>query len=116
MKKSSVSEQGIVSAILKSDTAMKVICYDTAGNILVDNNITSRSGYPVDVALSANGQMMQVLYLYTQDHRWTISITLGMQKDRQIIRLLKRTTRTQLWHPDFLWMRIHRRQLVTMLW
>lgn len=35
IEKVSVSEQGIVSAILKSDTAMKVICYDTAGNILV---------------------------------------------------------------------------------
>ena len=31
IEKVSVSEQGIVSAILKSDTAMKVICYDTAG-------------------------------------------------------------------------------------
>ena len=106
IEKVSVSEQGIVSAILKSDTAMKVICYDTAGNILVEHKTSlAGSGYPVDVALSANGQLMQVLYLYTQDGRIEadyITITLGMQeKIRQIIRLLKRTTRTQLWHPDF---------------
>ena len=70
IEKVSVSEQGIVSAILKSDTAMKVICYDTAGNILVEHKTSlAGSGYPVDVALSANGQMMQVLYLYTQDGR-----------------------------------------------
>ena len=68
IEKVSVSEQGIVSAILKSDTAMKVICYDTAGNILVEHKTSlAGSGYPVDVALSANGQMMQVLYLYTRD-------------------------------------------------
>ena len=70
IEKVSVSEQGIVSAILKSDTAMKVICYDTAGNILVEHKTSlAGSGSPVDVALSANGQMMQVLYLYTQDGR-----------------------------------------------
>lgn len=70
IEKVSVSEQGIVSAILKSDTAMKVICYDTAGNILVEHKTSlAGSGYPVDVALSANGQLMQVLYLYTQDGR-----------------------------------------------
>ena len=49
---------------------MKVICYDTAGNILVEHKTSlAGSGYPVDVALSANGQLMQVLYLYTQDGR-----------------------------------------------
>ena len=70
IEKVSVSEQGIVSAILKSDTAMKVICYDTAGNILVEHKTSlAGNGYPVDVALSANGQLMQVLYLYTQDGR-----------------------------------------------
>ena len=64
----SVSEQGIVSAILKSDTSMKVICYDTAGNILVEHKTSlAGTGYPMDVSLSADGQVMQVLYLYTQD-------------------------------------------------
>lgn len=73
---------------------MKVICYDTAGNILVEHKTSlAGNGYPVDVALSANGQLMQVLYLYTQDGRIEgrlLTITLEMQeKIRQIIRLLK---------------------------
>ena len=67
IEKISVSEQGIVSAILKNDTSMKVMCYDTAGNILVEHKTSlAGSGYPVDVALSADGEVMQVLYLYTQ--------------------------------------------------
>ena len=67
IEKISVSEQGIVSAILKNDTAMKVMCYDTAGNVLVEHKTSlAGSGYPVDVALSADGKVMQVLYLYTQ--------------------------------------------------
>ena len=66
----SVSEQGIVSAILKNDTSMKVICYDTAGNVLVEHKTSlAGTGYPVDVALSANGGVMQVCYLYTPE--WT---------------------------------------------
>mgnify|MGYP006934515877 CR=1 FL=1 len=67
IEKACVSEQGIVSAILKNDTSMKVMCYDTAGNILVEHKTSlAGSGYPVDVALSADGEVMQVLYLYTQ--------------------------------------------------
>lgn len=68
IEKVSVSEQGIVSAILKNDTSMKVICYDTAGNVLVEHKTSlAGTGYPVDVALSANGEVMQVVYLYTQN-------------------------------------------------
>lgn len=63
----SVSEQGIVSAILKSESAMKIMCYDTAGNVLVEHKTTlAGSGYPVDISLSADGNLMQVMYLYTQ--------------------------------------------------
>ena len=47
---------------------MKVICYDTAGNVLVEHKTSlAGTGYPVDVALSANGEVMQVVYLYTQN-------------------------------------------------
>lgn len=63
----SVSEQGIVSAILKNESAMKIMCYDTAGNILVEHKTTlAGSGYPVDISLSSDGNLMQVMYLYTQ--------------------------------------------------
>lgn len=63
----SVSEQGIVSAILKDESAMKIMCYDIKGNVLVEHKTTlAGTGYPVDIALSADGNLMQVLYLYTQ--------------------------------------------------
>lgn len=72
IEKISVSEQGIVSAILKNDSSAKIICYDTAGNILVEHQTSlAGTGYPLDVALSANGELMQVLYLYTQDGKIT---------------------------------------------
>lgn len=85
---------------------MKVICYDTAGNILVEHKTSlAGSGYPVDVALSANGQMMQVLYLYTQDGRIEGRLHYynfgDAGKDKTDHQVTKRTTRTQLWHPDF---------------
>lgn len=63
----SVSEQGIVSAILKNESAMKIMCYDIKGNVLVEHKTTlAGTGYPIDIALSADGNLMQVLYLYTQ--------------------------------------------------
>ena len=68
IEKISVSEQGIVSAILKNESSAKIMCYDTAGNVLVEHKTSlAGTGYPLDVALSANGEVMQVLYLYTQD-------------------------------------------------
>ena len=63
----SVSEQGIVSAILKIEYAMKIMCYDIKGKVLVEHKTTlAGTGYPIDIALSADGNLMQVLYLYTQ--------------------------------------------------
>lgn len=63
----SVSEQGIVSAILKNESAMKIMCYDIKGNVLIEHKTTlAGTGYPIDIALSADGNLMQVLYLYTQ--------------------------------------------------
>lgn len=67
IEKINVSEQGIVSAILKGDGITKIMCYDTAGNVLVEHKTSlSGTGYPLDVTLSSDGETMQVLYLYTQ--------------------------------------------------
>ncbi len=72
VEKVCVSEQGIVGAILKSDTAAEVLCYDTAGNILVEHKTSSAGiGYPMDIALSEDGEVMQVLYVYTQEGELT---------------------------------------------
>ena len=68
----SVSGQGIVSVILKNESSPKVICYDTAGNVLVEIKASlAGAGYPVDVALSEDGEVMLVSYLYTQDGKIT---------------------------------------------
>ena len=68
IEKLTISEQGIVCVILKNESAPKVICYDTAGNILVEHNISlSGMGYPMDVAISADGEVLQVSYLYVYE-------------------------------------------------
>lgn len=64
----SVSEQGIVSVILIDESSSQILCYDAAGNILVEHKTSvNGTGYPMDAALSPGGEILQVLYLYTQD-------------------------------------------------
>lgn len=68
IEKIAVSEQGIVGAILKSGSTMEVLCYDMAGNVLVEHKTSSAGiGCPLDIALSEDGQVMQTLYVYTQE-------------------------------------------------
>lgn len=68
IEKIAVSEQGIVGAILKSGSRMEVLCYDMAGNVLVEHKTSSAGiGCPLDIALSEDGQIMQTLYVYTQE-------------------------------------------------
>lgn len=70
-----VSEQGVVGAVLKNEASPKVICYDTAGNILVEHKSSmAGAGYPVDIALSADGEVLLVSYLFTQDGKITTKI------------------------------------------
>lgn len=64
IEKIAVSGQGIVSAILKNESAPEIICYDTAGNVLVEHKTSfAGTGYPMDVALSEDGELMMVVYL-----------------------------------------------------
>ena len=64
----SMSEQGIVSVILIDESSSQILCYDAAGNILVEHKTSvNGTGYPMDAALSPDGEILQVLYLYTQD-------------------------------------------------
>lgn len=67
IQKLAVSEQGIVCAILKDEDTPRIICYDTAGNILVEHKTSlTGTGYPLDVSISPDGEIMQAVYLYTQ--------------------------------------------------
>ncbi len=64
IEKITVSEQGIVAAILKNESNPQVVCYDTAGNVLVEHKASlTGTGYPMDIALSPDGNVMQVVYL-----------------------------------------------------
>ena len=75
IEKASVSEQGIVCAILKNDSAPVIICYDTAGNILVEHKTSvTGTGYPMEASISPDGKVMQVVYLYTQDGNLTSKV------------------------------------------
>ncbi len=70
-----VSSQGIVGAILKNSESAMVMCYDAKGNILVEHKSSiSGTGYPINLAMSNDGNTMEVLYLYTQDGKITSKI------------------------------------------
>ena len=68
IEKATVSSQGIVCAVLKDSSSPKIVCYDIAGNILVEHKTSlTGTGYPIDVSISPDGEVMQVVYLYTQE-------------------------------------------------
>lgn len=66
IEKIAVSSQGIVSAILKDEEEPLVMCYDATGNKLVNHAVSlTNMGYPIDVAISRDGNMLLVSYLHT---------------------------------------------------
>lgn len=67
IEKFSISNQGIVSAILKDENLPMIVTYDSKGNILVENQITaSNAGYPVALEMSPDGTVLAVSYLDTK--------------------------------------------------
>lgn len=64
IRKVSVSAQGIVCAVLGDESSPKIVCYDAAGNVLVELTTSLKgTGYPMDVSLSEDGTMLLVSYL-----------------------------------------------------
>jgi hypothetical protein len=60
----SVSDQGIVSAILRNDNAPLIMTFDAVGNLLVEKQVPlATMGYPTALALSRDGTGMAVGYL-----------------------------------------------------
>lgn len=56
-----VSSQGIVCAVLKTDSSPKIICYDAAGNILAELTTSlAGTGYPMDLSISEDGTLLMV--------------------------------------------------------
>lgn len=61
-----VSEQGVVAAVLEDGETTWVNMYDTQGNVLVKNKTSmGEMGYPLDIAISADGLKLMVSYLCT---------------------------------------------------
>lgn len=70
IKKVSVSAQGIVCAVLGDDVSPKIVCYDAAGNILVELTTSLiGTGYPMDVSLSEDGKKLLVSYLCVENNK-----------------------------------------------
>ncbi len=64
IEKVAVSEQGIVAVLMNDGSSPQVICYDAAGNILVEHKSTlAGKGYPTGMALSTDGTVLLVTYL-----------------------------------------------------
>lgn len=75
IEKFAVSDQGIVSVILKDAASPRIMMYDATGNVLVEQQISISSlGYPVALALSGNGETLAVSYLKTQGTTITSSV------------------------------------------
>ena len=67
IEKIAISDQGIVSAILRNEGAPKIMSYDATGNILVEQQASLNStGYPVALEMSDDGNTLAVSYLYTR--------------------------------------------------
>lgn len=63
-----ISENGIVSVLLKNESTPQVVCYDAAGNVLVEHRTSlSGQGYPIGMSLSPNGTILQISYLCVVD-------------------------------------------------
>ena len=60
-----VSKTGVVAAVLKDSKITRLNLYNSKGEELVKSECRmSQSGYPVALALSDNGEVMEVSYLY----------------------------------------------------
>lgn len=67
IEKFAVSDQGIVSTILKNEASPMIVTYDAVGNVLVENQVSlSEYGYPIALEMSPNGKNLMVSYLTSE--------------------------------------------------
>lgn len=65
IEKISISDQGIVSVLMRNGSTPSIITYDAAGNILAEIQITQGTmGYPTAMEMSDDGNTLAVSYLY----------------------------------------------------
>lgn len=68
IEKIAVSARGIVSMILKNENSPRIVCYDAAGNLLVELKTSfTGTGYPMDLGISEDGKLLLVTYMCVQD-------------------------------------------------
>ena len=68
IEKFTVSEQGIVSALLRDGDEPQIVSYDATGNVLVEHLVdVSTTGYPIALGMSPDGNLLGVSYLMAQD-------------------------------------------------
>lgn len=61
----SISKTGVIAAVLEDNKVMKINLYDSKGKQLVESEThMSQNGYPVSIALSDTGEIMEVSYFY----------------------------------------------------
>ena len=64
IEKISVSDQGIVSVILKNEMSPVIMTYDATGNMLIENQVDIKNlGYPTAIEMSPDGTVLAVAYL-----------------------------------------------------
>ena len=67
IEKISISNQGIVSVLMRNGSAPSIITYDAAGNILAEMQIAQGTmGYPTAMEMSDDGNTLAVSYLYLE--------------------------------------------------
>lgn len=75
ISKIAVSKQGIVAAILQDESTPRVMCYDAKGNVLVEHKASlTNTGYPIDIAISYDGNVLLVSYLCTTGNSVTTKV------------------------------------------
>ena len=66
--KAKVASQGVVAAILEDGEKTWINFYASDGTVIAENQTRIDSpGYPVDLAVSPNGQLIMVTYLYVEN-------------------------------------------------
>ena len=90
--KARVARTGVVAAILQDNDKTWVNFYAKDGSLIAENQTRIDSpGYPVDIAVSPNGKIIMVSYLYVEDAQTTSYVAfynfgeVGQNEDDRIV-------------------------------
>lgn len=70
-----VSANGIVAVVLDDSRVTRINIYDSTGKELVKSETTmEKSGYPIDISISPNGELLVISYFYVDSGNMKTSI------------------------------------------